>query len=137
MPAAAGGGPMRRSVRVRLSRSRPSRRWRPAPTAEPELPIEAEGGFVARWRVRSRDALGLFPNREAAVAHIRTDGGLPERLPHPVEVEDSAPVAVPDACLLFCDRAGCDGARYAIAADSAIIGLLCVVCGHVLPETEA
>lgn len=98
-----------------------------APAAGPAARIEAEGGYVGRWRVRSGDVLGLFRDRDAAVRAVRRDGGLPERLPWPVEVEADYPHGVRP-----CD-VGCGAWLLAVAQDAGP-DLCCPRCGR---EAEA
>lgn len=92
---------------------------------------------VCRWRVRDGEAITLHRDRSAAIAAVRRDGGLPERLPWPVEVE--APPAIGlrpcPACPAGWMRAIAGDAGEVLTADGprdpdADLILGCPACGH-------
>ena len=91
--------------------------------------IEAEGGYVARWRHRltdrewPADRIALHETREDAhEASEAAGGGLVEQLPWPVEVEAEGLGLRP------CDRCTTGWLR-AVAADAGP-DLLCPTCGR-------
>ena len=88
--------------------------------------LEAEGGYVARWRHRltDPDRIALHATRpDAHEARAAAGGGLVERLPRPVEVE-----APPALGLRPCD--GCPTGWLRAVAGDAGPDLLCPTCGR-------